>query len=90
VLKHASPCQATVTVQYRGDELEIRIVDDGRQPVPAIRTGSAGHGLIGMRERARIIGGTVTAGPRPQGGFEVRLVLPILTASGPPRGGRSE
>lgn len=80
VLKYARPCRATVLVSYGGDVLVIIVRDDGSRPVPAIRTGSGGHGLIGMRERARILGGTVTAGPRPRGGFEVELILPIPTA----------
>lgn len=39
-----------------------------------------GHGLIGMRERAGIYGGTVTSGPGPQGGFEVSLTIPVVRA----------
>jgi signal transduction histidine kinase len=54
------------------------VTDDGQEPVLAGATaGPAGHGLIGMRERAGIYGGTVTAGPGLQGGFEVELTVPV-------------
>jgi signal transduction histidine kinase len=45
--------------------------------LPAGRAAGGGHGLIGMRERARILGGTLSAGPRPEGGFAVELTLPV-------------
>ncbi|MEY9968916.1 signal transduction histidine kinase [Streptacidiphilus sp. MAP12-16] len=90
VLKHARPCQATVTVHYRGDQLRISVADDGRRPVPAVLPGSSGHGLIGMRERARILGGAVTAGPRAHGGFQVQLTLPLPTTSEDSRASRTE
>lgn len=51
---------------------------------PAAGPGT-GHGLIGMRERAKILGGTLSAGERPEGGFRVHLTLPLDTA--PPSGG---
>ncbi|MDX3580349.1 sensor histidine kinase [Streptomyces europaeiscabiei] len=79
--KHARPCRATVLVRYGGDSLLIQVCDNGQQPVPANSTGSTGYGLIGMRERARIFGGVLTTGPRPQGGFEVELNLPIPAGS---------
>ncbi|MFG3253576.1 sensor histidine kinase [Streptomyces sp. NPDC048172] len=75
VLKHAYPARAQVTVEHRPRELVVTVTDDGRggdQPAPA-----GGHGLIGMRERARIYGGRVSAGPRTGGGYEVRLTLPV-------------
>lgn len=74
VLKHAYPAEALVTVAYEPHRLTVTVADDGRgteQPVPR-----GGHGLIGMRERARIYGGRLHAGPRASGGFEVRLILP--------------
>jgi signal transduction histidine kinase len=72
--KHASATLATVTVHHTPEELTIEILDDG--------TGSAngsggGHGIIGMRERAALYGGTFEAGPRPDRGYAVRAVLPI-------------
>lgn len=50
--------------------------------VGALHTDPGGHGLAGMRERARLYGGALTAGPRPQGGFEVVLVLPTPVEMG--------
>ncbi|MFD9393496.1 sensor histidine kinase [Streptomyces sp. NPDC060000] len=78
VMKHAPAANASVTVHYDEAAVRVRVVDDGQKPVLAGTTaGSAGHGLIGMRERAGIYGGTVTAGPGPQGGFEVELTVPV-------------
>src|SRR5439155_19038465 len=74
VIKHARPATATVTVDFAPRELTVRIADDGRKPV---RTHHGGHGLIGMRERARLYGGTLCAGPRQDGGFEVLLTMPL-------------
>jgi len=73
VLKHAGPAHATVRLAYGSEALVVSIRDNGVEaPVP---TGS-GHGLIGIRERVAVVGGEVTAGPCPDGGFEVRARLP--------------
>ena len=62
-------------VRYGADSLEIEIVDDGGgRPVEVDR---GGHGLVGMRERVALYGGTLDAGRRPAGGFAVRVLLPI-------------
>jgi signal transduction histidine kinase len=101
VRKHAGPgAAAEVTVRYSPDELVLSVADDGRgdagPPASLPRygaragpaEGSAGHGLTGMRERAALYGGTVRAGPRPGGGFEVTVRLPlppaVRTAGKPP------
>jgi signal transduction histidine kinase len=77
VLKHASPAHATVLVEYRPHYLTVSVTDDGRRRSdPATIAPASGHGLIGMRERARLYGGTVNIGPRAEGGFGVRLTLP--------------
>jgi signal transduction histidine kinase len=77
VLKHARPTRVTVTLRYEENDLSVHIGDDGGGPPPAARADeTAGHGLIGMRERAQLYGGTVTAGPRASGGFDVVLTLP--------------
>jgi signal transduction histidine kinase len=74
VLAHAGPCHATVLVQYHESWLRTRISDDGRgAQVP----GGDGHGLTGMRERAKLYGGQLTAGPGPAGGFQVTLTVPL-------------
>ncbi|MFF8928230.1 sensor histidine kinase [Streptomyces longwoodensis] len=92
VVKHAEAAAAEVTVEYREHELDVTVLDQGG-PAPgtraaptrtaggpvrqAARSAGSGHGLIGMRERAKIWHGTLTAGARPEGGFEVRLRLPL-------------
>ncbi|WP_265521791.1 sensor histidine kinase [Oerskovia flava] len=84
VLKHAGPDPAvTVVVRWKVDTLHLEVDDDGRG-ASARAESSPGFGLLGMRERAAIFGGTITAGPRPGGGFRVRFTMPIPPA--PPRG----
>ncbi|MFI1810735.1 sensor histidine kinase [Streptomyces sp. NPDC020422] len=75
VVKHAEAGSVSVRLGYRGDEVEVRVTDDGRGPRPG---GSGGHGLVGVRERAAAHGGRASAGPGPDGrGFELRAVLPL-------------
>lgn len=74
VLKHAAPATATVTLDHAPARFTATVRDDGARPRA---TGSDGHGLIGMRERAMLYGGTLDAAPVAGGGFEVRLVLPL-------------
>jgi signal transduction histidine kinase len=78
--KHAGlAAAATVTLQYERDGLIVQVTDDG-MATPG--TGPAGHGLAGMRERIGMYGGTVSAGPLPDGGFRVRAWLPCPPAPG--------
>jgi signal transduction histidine kinase len=82
VLRHATPATARIILRYGPREFVAVIRDDGRAAAASSGTaapGAVGQGLIGMRERAMLYGGTVEAGPRPGGGFEVRLVLPAST-----------
>ncbi|MGW1761408.1 sensor histidine kinase [Streptomyces mirabilis] len=76
VRKHAGADHARLFLHYHGERLTITVEDDGcagpRDPHPGV-----GHGLIGMRERATTIGGTLYAGPRPEGGFTVTAELPL-------------
>jgi signal transduction histidine kinase len=88
VRKHAGPeAAAEVTLRYGRDDLLVRITDDGRGPGGTLpRHGpplaaASGHGLTGMRERAALYGGTVQAGPRPGGGFEVTVGLPLAASA---------
>ncbi|MEU6198627.1 sensor histidine kinase [Streptomyces sp. NPDC047061] len=76
--KHASAARTEVTLDYGATALRVTVTDDG-PPHPAKGPGT-GHGLIGMRERASSVGGTVTAGPRPEGGFRVVAELPLSPA----------
>jgi signal transduction histidine kinase len=74
-LTHANDAHATVRVRYADDVLELEISDDGDAP-DGLESGG-GHGLLGIRERAALYGGRFTAGRRPEGGFTVRVLLPI-------------
>jgi signal transduction histidine kinase len=74
VLKHARGARAGVLVRYEESAVELRIRDDGR----GVDAGPGlGHGLIGMRERVALYGGTLSAGPRDGGGFAVDAVIPL-------------
>ena len=59
-LKHAGPASARVVVRYEREAVELEITDDGRGA--ASNGGAGGHGLVGMRERAALVGGSVEAG----------------------------
>jgi signal transduction histidine kinase len=74
-LKHSAASHADVHVRYWPDELEVEIVDDGR-PGAVPSAASGGLGLIGMRERAALHGGQLSAGPAAGGGFAVKVKLP--------------
>jgi signal transduction histidine kinase len=76
VLKHAPRAHARVMIRYEPAWVRLSVVDDGGG-VPAARSGSAGRGLIGIRERASILGGRVDAGPCPEGGYAVAARLPV-------------
>ncbi|MGV8967650.1 MAG: sensor histidine kinase [Cellulomonas sp.] len=76
VLKHAGPDPSvTVLVQWLPEALALEVSDDGRGAA-AVSDGR-GQGLVGMRERAAMFGGSVAAGPRAGGGFRVRVDLPM-------------
>jgi signal transduction histidine kinase len=75
VMKHAGPARATVVVRYEPGALGLEIVDDGRG-VNGRSEGRGGHGLVGMRERVAVYGGTLETGPKPGGGFRVVARLP--------------
>ena len=80
-LKHAGPgSSALVRVERTGDRVDLSIVDNGRRVTGTLVGVSGGNGLIGMRERALVFGGTLDAGPRSAGGWEVRASLPIGNA----------
>ncbi len=72
-LKHAPGSTAHVRVDYQPLSLAVEVTDDG----PGMQGGEGGHGLIGMRERVELFGGTFHAGTEPGGGFAVRARLPL-------------
>jgi signal transduction histidine kinase len=82
VLKHAGPATASVVVRAEGGTVEVEVCDDGRGQDGAGAPSDGGHGLVGMRERAALYGGTVEAGSRPGGGYRVRARL--LVDGSPP------
>jgi signal transduction histidine kinase len=74
VLKHAGPAHAQVLVDYAPGTLRLEIADDGRGVNG--RASDGGHGLVGMRERVGVYGGSLSAGAAPGGGFRVVAELP--------------
>lgn len=87
VIRHAPGAEATVTVRYSTESVDLTI-DNTRPTGKSERSASGGNGIIGMRERAHALGGALTAGPRPSGGFRVAARLPsrplgVIETSGP-------
>jgi signal transduction histidine kinase len=76
-LKHARAANVEVVVRYEGDAVELEVVDDGMAQVAGAE---AGRGIIGMRERAAVLGGELEAGPRTGGGFAVGARFPVEVA----------
>lgn len=88
VIRHAGPSRTRVSMHYGEDELRISVADDGRVATAGERQGTlatpaqridngGGRGIAGMRERCELLGGHLTAGPRPGGGFIVQASLPL-------------
>jgi signal transduction histidine kinase len=75
-LKYAAGAPTTVLVRYGKDALDLEIADDGPLATPS---STVGRGLIGMKERVALFGGTIHAGRRPAGGYTVRAHLPCAS-----------
>ncbi|MGR8011979.1 sensor histidine kinase [Streptomyces hypolithicus] len=75
VVRHSGSRTAQVTLRYAPGALRLLIDDEG--PATGDGAGGSGNGLVGMRERAAALGGTIEAGPRPDGGFRVQATLPF-------------
>ncbi|MGW0519671.1 sensor histidine kinase [Crossiella sp. NPDC003009] len=73
VLRHAGTGSCRVLVDRTGPAVLVEVLDDGRGGEPS----GSGNGLLGLRERAALFGGTLSAEPRPEGGFAVRARIPI-------------
>ncbi len=84
VRKHAGPDpRVTVVLRWAERDVELEVSDDGRGAAAdddAAGPADPGYGLLGMRERATVFGGSVTAGPRPGGGWRVRFTMPVPPA----------
>ncbi|HEY3506101.1 MAG TPA: sensor histidine kinase [Actinocatenispora sp.] len=79
VIRHSGARRCRVDVDYRESELAVVVDDEGcGRPDPL---GDNGFGIVGMRERAALLGGDLSAGPRPGGGFRVAATLPLEAAA---------
>jgi signal transduction histidine kinase len=97
VIRHVGPTRVTVALDYGTDVLEVRVANEGGRDATGYGTagpdapaedravtGSSaepGRGIVGMRERCGLLGGELTAGPQPSGGFEVKARLPLVPAA---------
>ena len=78
VVRHARVFNVSVVVDHRDGRVELVIRDDGAGSSPGRGPDSGtGHGIIGMRERAEALGGSLSAGPSSDGGFLVTANLPV-------------
>ncbi|GAA4226764.1 hypothetical protein GCM10022254_12750 [Actinomadura meridiana] len=75
--RHAPGAAVDVDLDYAPGELRVSVRDNGPGPLPDPDTRTAGHGLLGMRERAAAVGGDLRTGPGPVGGFLVEATLPV-------------
>ncbi|MFF6786285.1 histidine kinase [Streptomyces sp. NPDC012510] len=75
-VKHASGARVEVTVDHTPHAVHVEITDTGGSPTPAAASGT-GRGLLGLRERLSVYGGTLQTGSRPTGGYRVRAVVPL-------------
>jgi signal transduction histidine kinase len=91
VIRHVGPTRVTIALDYGADVLDVRVTDEGARdasgdgaegprPAAGALNGGSGRGIVGMRERCGLLGGELTAGPRPSGGFEVKARLPLAPA----------
>jgi signal transduction histidine kinase len=81
-IRHAGPARATVRLRWAEERLELEIADDGHGP-SASDTGRAGHGIVGMRERAALHQGSVQTLPADGGGYLVRASLSLIGMEAP-------
>ncbi|MFD9902912.1 sensor histidine kinase [Streptomyces sp. NPDC059063] len=78
VVRHAAPTRCQVSVGVVDGEVRVTVTDEGPRSGRGVRARvEGGYGLVGMRERVAVYGGSLVAGPRPGGGFEVSARLPV-------------
>jgi len=78
--KHAGCDAAVVRLGYAPGALRLAVEDEGRVVTPGSRRAPEGHGIVGMRERVAALGGRLSAGPGPAGGYRVFAELPLRAA----------
>ncbi|WP_371619264.1 sensor histidine kinase [Streptomyces sp. NBC_00454] len=82
VVRHAPGAPTRVSVTFDAEEVLVLVVNGpARDAVVAVETSGTGHGLVGMRERVRLTGGTLDTGPLPDGGFRVAARLPLTAVN---------
>jgi signal transduction histidine kinase len=75
-VKHAAGAHVRITVNYSSDAVDVEVTDTGGTSTPSLGAGNE-RGLIGLRERLAVYGGTLHAGTRPTGGYRVRATIPV-------------
>jgi signal transduction histidine kinase len=78
-VKHAAGADVRVTIEHRPSAVRIRVADNGGTPDPSARAGN-GRGLIGLRERLGVYGGTLDSGPLAAGGYQLLATIPVTPA----------
>ena len=91
VAKHAGPAtMARLSLEWTTAALTVRVDNEGAaQPRTMGGTLSTGHGLLGLNERIKVVGGVLNYGPRPDGGYSLLARLPLANHSGEAAGGNS-
>ncbi|HEX2132259.1 MAG TPA: histidine kinase [Actinophytocola sp.] len=81
--KHAPGAEVTVALAYRADGVTVRVANGAprRPPDSALAGSGSGVGLLGLRQRVELVGGTLRAGPTPVGGYRVDATLPAYVPS---------
>jgi signal transduction histidine kinase len=74
--RYAPGARVSVVIRYSPTTLRVSVTDGGGEATPVTQASGGGHGLVGMRERVTMLGGTLTAGPQRGGGFAVVADLP--------------
>jgi signal transduction histidine kinase len=77
VTRHADASAAIVRLEYGDADVVVQVDDNGQSGASSVPIRAGSNGIAGMKERAAVLGGTLQAGPRPEGGFRVRAWLPF-------------